>query len=587
MIALLEYFRFSFKYIKSYFLIFTLLLIIDTLFLSLSIFSIIPLTNYFSNNHITNNHFVTMYFNYFLDFLFIEKTLFAYGLLFVFANIFKAISGLIILNYTTVLRYKILIKLKKVLLDNLFLKNLNFFYSAGLGKLTNTLHNEILRVTDGAKSLSQLIQQITQILFLFSVALYLDFKFSIYFFLINFVIFFSFIKINSIVKDLGSKQLEKMNMLVTITNETLQMFKLISFFDLSKIVLKRNLEITSTWSSYLKKYLVISEIPNLFYKPLSVLSILIILTIVDFENNSKVDNYIVLFWTFFSMIPLITAVNRNFLTINNIQPSLRQIKDLQSEVLNQKDNFLFNKSDIIKVDFTQRLQFDNVSFKFPKNKFKILNLSFKILKNQNIAIVGKSGSGKSVILDLILGFYKPCNGNIYIDSQNYLNLNKKSFSSIFSFCPQEDDIFFDTIRNNITLFNKNLSDTEIISVIKKLNMDTYLKETSEKLDTIIGHKESKMSGGQIKRLCLARAFLRKSEILVLDEPTSSLDSLNEEIIKSELIKIHKTKIIVSHKKSFVDFCDFIYVVDNGIIVEEGTYDQLSENKKSQFNLLLK
>jgi len=232
--------------------------------------------------------------------------------------------------------------------------------------------------------------------------------------------------------------------------------------------------------------------------------------------------------------------------------------------------------------------FDNVSFKYPDSNINALsNISFKIEKGKSVAIVGRTGSGKSTIIQLLTKMYKSSEGLIKIDQKPIKDYNVKSLRSAISLVPQEALLFSDTISNNISFgTDKNTSQEEIEDVAKKAAIHDNIMSFPAQYSTKIGERGVTLSGGQKQRISIARAFIKPSLILIFDDCLSAVDNETEEQILKEIKKKNenKTSIIVSHRLSSIQHVEEIIVLDNGKIIEKGTHEQLIKNKKVYFDM---
>ena len=232
--------------------------------------------------------------------------------------------------------------------------------------------------------------------------------------------------------------------------------------------------------------------------------------------------------------------------------------------------------------------FDNVSFKYPDSNINALsNISFKIEKGKSVAIVGRTGSGKSTIIQLLTKMYKSSEGLIKIDQKLIKDYNVKSLRSAISLVPQEALLFSDTISNNISFgTDKNTSQEEIEDVAKKAAIHDNIMSFPAQYSTKIGERGVTLSGGQKQRISIARAFIKPSFILIFDDCLSAVDNETEEQILKEIKKKNenKTSIIVSHRLSSIQHVEEIIVLDNGKIIEKGTHEQLIKNKKVYFDM---
>ena len=243
------------------------------------------------------------------------------------------------------------------------------------------------------------------------------------------------------------------------------------------------------------------------------------------------------------------------------------------------------KVKISKNESGKKLLLNNGSIKFKNISFNYLsNTENKVLKNINIeinggkmtALVGHSGSGKSTMLNLIPRIYDPINGNILVDEEDIKNINLDSLRKEISIVDQNTTLFDDTVLNNIKYAKPTASRDEVVKASELAMCSDFISKLENGFDTMIGENGVKLSGGEKQRLSIARAFLKDSKIILLDEATSSLDSDTEEKIQKALAKLtsNKTTIVIAHRLSTILNSDKIYVLDKGSVVAQGKHDQL-------------
>ncbi len=227
--------------------------------------------------------------------------------------------------------------------------------------------------------------------------------------------------------------------------------------------------------------------------------------------------------------------------------------------------------------FHKELKFNNVTFSYPGSKQEILKgLNLEIRHGEVVAIVGHSGAGKSTLVDLIPGFYKPSGGTITIDGINISEADLPSLRRLIGSVTQDIMLFNDTVRENIAIGKKDATESEIIHAAELAYADEFIMELPEKYDTIMGERGVRLSGGQRQRIALARAVLKNPLILILDEATSSLDSVSEQLIHKALDKFmeDRTTIVIAHRLSTIQNADKIVVLDRGEIKDIGTHEEL-------------
>lgn len=234
-----------------------------------------------------------------------------------------------------------------------------------------------------------------------------------------------------------------------------------------------------------------------------------------------------------------------------------------------------------------KIEFKNVSFTYDDTNITALkNISFSIEKGKTLAILGKTGSGKSTIANIIARLYDIKIGEVLIDNKHIKEINLTDLRENIGFVPQEAFLFSDTIKNNIKFGNENAVEDIIKNAAKNAHIHQNIEEFSKSYDTFIGERGVTLSGGQKQRISIARALIKNPQILVFDDCLSAVDTETEEIILNNINKVSKDKttIIISHRVSSTKNADFIIVLDEGKIIQKGTFNELSNKKGFYQNL---
>ena len=227
------------------------------------------------------------------------------------------------------------------------------------------------------------------------------------------------------------------------------------------------------------------------------------------------------------------------------------------------------------------IEFKNVTFSYPKEAITLNNFNIKIEPNKKIAIVGKSGQGKSTLFNLITRIFDTKKGEILLDGINIKDLSEESLRKNISIIRQEPFIFNRTIKENFELVNKKITLKEIRNYCKFAYIDDYIMSLPKKYNTVLGEGGVNLSGGQKQRLSIARTLSKKSKIILFDEATSALDNESQEYVKKAidgLVKDH-TVVIVAHRLSTIMDADVIYMVDKGKVVDSGTHNELLKSNE--------
>ena len=321
---------------------------------------------------------------------------------------------------------------------------------------------------------------------------------------------------------------------------------------------------------------------------MEIISAIAIAIVVFFAGYRSMQGAITLgeFVSFLAALMLAYQPVRALAGINvGIQEGITAAKRIY-EIIDQK-NEIYNDENAPSLKLKNAtLEFKNISFTYPDGTDALKNLSAKIEGGKKVGLVGISGSGKTTFLNLIPRFFNLKHGTILIDDQNINNINLNSLRKEISIVSQDVILFDDTIRSNILYGNASASDDEIINACKFAAAQEFIEKLPNKYETIIGENGIKLSGGQKQRLSIARAILKDSPIILLDEATSSLDSESEAVIQKAIENLtkNKTTIIIAHRLSTIMNCDKILVFDSGQIVAEGSHEFLVNNSLIYKNL---
>ena len=256
------------------------------------------------------------------------------------------------------------------------------------------------------------------------------------------------------------------------------------------------------------------------------------------------------------------------------------------DLLDLKDDNALNDGINIK-KINGKIELKNIFYSYNDKRNIINNLSLQISSNSSVALVGESGSGKSTIIKLIMGLIKYEEGSILVNGEELRNINLNSFYDKVTYVSQEAPIFDGTLRENL-VFDKDISDKRIIEVLKMVCLDKFYQKLENGLNTELGEKGIRMSGGERQRVALARLFFDDSKLIILDEATSAMDNITEKIVMENIVKNlkDKTLIIIAHRLETIKDVDLIYVLADGTIKEIGNYQELL-NKKGYFAKLYK
>ncbi|EJE1346903.1 ATP-binding cassette domain-containing protein [Campylobacter coli] len=440
------------------------------------------------------------------------------------------------------------------------------FTQKNQSEILKSITGEVYNLSTMISSFLLMMSEIFVVLLLYTLMLLVNYKITLFLSLFMIINAFILIKVLSpIVKKAGLKREEAMKNFFEILNINLNNFKLI------KLKTKEDgvLNLFKTQSEIFAKANItnesVSAMPRIYLEGVGFCVLVFIVVFLVFKNQSDISGILATISIFvLALYRLMPSANRIITSYHDLL-YYRSSLDIIYQILKQKEESLGEE----KIDFDKELRLENLSFgyKDKKNLFTCLNLSIK--KGEKIAFIGESGCGKSTLVDIIIGLLSPREGRVLVD-KNELNMkNVKNYRQKIGYIPQNIYLFNDSIAKNIS-FGDEVDEEKLQRVIKQANLEHFVKNLPQGVQTKVGDGGSNLSGGQKQRIAIARALYLDPEILVLDEATSALDTESEARIMDEIYKISKDKtmIIVAHRLSTITRCDSIYRLEHGKLFKE-------------------
>ncbi|REC47696.1 ABC transporter ATP-binding protein [Chryseobacterium pennipullorum] len=296
-----------------------------------------------------------------------------------------------------------------------------------------------------------------------------------------------------------------------------------------------------------------------------------------FKNIVTPGQYLsLMFYGFFIFGPM-QEIGNIIISYREAEASLQNFDRLMRKEVEEKP--LHPKQ----IGAIEELEFKHVSFKHQSAQYKALNnISFDVKNGETIAFVGPSGSGKSTLVKLLVGLYRPQEGNIFYNTVNGKEFDFDELRNQIGFVTQDTQLFAGTIKENLLFVNPNATEEELAVALQKSSCTALLERAEKGIETVIGEGGLKLSGGEKQRIAIARALLRKPHLLIFDEATSALDSITEEEITSTIKDISKEReqitVLIAHRLSTIMHADRIYVLERGQVVETGSHEKLIAEK---------
>ena len=458
----------------------------------------------------------------------------------------------------------------------------SFFTSNSYGTMGNTLIKEILKFSDSFSIIGMVSVKIFQALCYVIACFFISWKLSLMVFLPSIVIALPFLFIGKISYRLGQQNVQASNSLFSTVQENLSAAKLIIAYNQKSTGLRSVREIVERYISADFKSLLLQTSTPFVFQPFGIAIILIALLLSQNFLQIPLSELILILYAFYLIIPTVGQVIGQKNQFMTLYPSYEQLNLMQYNAQKDQQSSGENHFETLR----ESIEFKNVGFRYKVQDCFIQNMNILIPKGKMVALVGRSGAGKSTIVDLLLRLYDPQEGEIFVDGDNLKKIDVYSWRNRLGYVPQDIFLFNTSIKNNLLWAKPDATEKEINDACNIAFVNEFIESLPCGLDTIVGERGVSLSNGQRQRIALARAIIKKPVLLVLDEATSSLDSISEKYIQNALDMIvqNTTILAVAHRLSTIANAHYIYVVENGKIIEEGTLGELSLKKGTYYEM---
>ncbi len=468
----------------------------------------------------------------------------------------------------------------KRLLERYFNQPYSWFLNRNSSDLSKTILSEIGNlIGSGFRPLMDLIAKGIVAISLIILLIVVDIKLA---FIIGFLLGSAygliFFFLRKILNQIGLGRFNSNQKRFNSVNEAFGAVKELKLGGLEKIYINRFSESSQNYAKSIASSQVISQLPRFLLEAIAFGGILLILLYIISQTGSfqKALPIISLYvFAGYRLMPALQQIYASATQLSFVAPALNGIY----EELKNLDNYDLDKRKD-KLSFNKSISLKNISYSYP-NSFKLTlnDINLDIPYKSKIGLVGPTGSGKTTLVDIILGLLEPQNGSLEIDNQNIINKNERIWQNSLGYVPQHIFLSDDTIAANIAFGEESdkiiQKDVETAAKIANLH-DFVLKDLPNKYETLVGERGIRLSGGQRQRIGIARALYHKPEVLILDEATSALDNQTEKAVMDAVNNLGRdiTIILIAHRLNTVKDCDTIFKLDNGNIVARGNYDQI-------------
>jgi len=460
----------------------------------------------------------------------------------------------------------------------------SYYTNTGIGYLNNIITTEVGRGVSALNGYTAVIGSLIFILIYISFAVTINYK-------MTFVVLFMSLLLFTLMRGL-TRLSRKLSMLVSETNsqvqtlliQTIYNFKYLKATDSFSHIFKRLFESINKNYIYELKSSMLALIPPSIIEPLSVFFIsVLVLYYVNFQGKQIAEVFVLVIF-FYKAFNYVFRFQSDW---QKFHGSLGGLEVIKKAGMNLDKNRERSGTRIV-ANINSGVEIKDVNYSYDSRQV-LFNINMNIPKNKSIGIVGESGAGKTTLFDILTCLLTIQSGKISIDGIDYSELKFSSLRNIIGYVTQEPVIFNDTIANNISFWEcdsqEDIGRKRINTAAVLANCDSFITDTEMGYETVIGDKGIKLSGGQRQRIAIARELFKEPEIMIFDEATSALDTESEQLIQQSInsLKGERTIVIIAHRLSTVRKCDYIYVLKDGRIVEEGSFDDLYGDINSRFH----
>tara|TARA_B100000965_G_scaffold331106_1_gene295105 strand:- start:3292 stop:5046 length:1755 start_codon:yes stop_codon:yes gene_type:complete len=539
----------------------------------LTLFSIAPVVGSLTGDE--NGGGASTMFNEILALLGLEVSVVSYLVIFMTLSILSSATLVVINLYA--LKSKFAVREDMVIgtAELLLSTSINFVNRQRQGDFMNSLTQEAVRVSDAFMSLTRLISPIAQVAVLLAVPFYISWEITGIGLLSALLMTTPLRVFRKYGYRLGQAHSANNNRFFSDLQETLSNLRLIIGFANESLALRRLKTAFVTIREVGVKSQVLQSMVYAAYTPVG-----IIVVFICFMSSRTLGvpfaEVAVILYAFNRLAGTLATINSSMMQVINLYPSFEQIIRIRKEAMAERP--AFGEKPFTGLD--REIHLTGVSFNYAEGQPALSDLELSIPAGKMTALVGASGAGKSTLADIVMGLQQPSAGRITVDGEPMEDLDMGSYRWAVGYVPQQSALFNASIRENIKWANPNATEEDIRTACSLANAEEFIRGLDEGLETVVGDRGVRLSGGQVQRIALARALVREPALLVLDEATSALDSESEALIQSAIESIigQTTILAIAHRLSTISQADNIIVLDRGRVVEQGTFNDLTERK---------
>jgi ABC-type multidrug transport system fused ATPase/permease subunit len=508
------------------------------------------------------------------------------GFIFFIKGILKFMEG----GYNHFLQAQLLQEIKSKMIGFYGGMDYRYYSSQNTGHFINIINAQINTFITSFEKYKTFISAVITTGAYLAFAFIVNWKFAAMALVAGIVIVILFKRLNIYVRDLSRRTVREKTTLNKFLVQTLQSFKYIASTAQMPYFKKSVLRSISRLAHYMRNQGIADAFTRAIKEPVSVFLVLAIISIQITLLNANIAPLIVALILIYRSVGNIITIQSSWQGTMNKIGSLEMIENEFAAVQVNQETSGFRRM----TDLYDGIEFRQVNFSYTQNgDLTLKNINLSIKANTTVAFIGESGAGKTTLVDLLTLILRPREGEIIIDGIPHEKIDVESWRSQIGYVSQDTVVFDDTIANNICLWKGDYDrEPELRSQIELASERAFARKFIDQLpdgfNTVVGDRGIRLSGGQRQRLFIARELFKNPRLLLLDEATSALDSESERYIQESInrLKGSTTVVIISHRLSSIRYADYIYVLDNGSIIEQGTYHELMSSNGNRFNKMV-
>ncbi len=559
------------RYPRHFCLLF-LLLVVEGTVAAMSVLAIVPMADFLLDPALGKPSRVTQVVLRVFSGIGLSSTFWLFGFFFVSLNLLKGTLMVGIRYAILKIKYTVLGGLIDDALHSFFKARWEFFSGSDQGRLLNTMNKEIGNIGDTLGQLATQLAQIVQLIIYLAVPIWLNAQLTLSAMGIALLFGLPFMFLNRIGYRLGKGNTETGNAYVAVLTEVFATARLILGFGRQRQARNRYMRAYDGHvHATLRSQTFAAAVPSL-YQPLAMLAVVVAMGIA-IHQQARISELAAVMWSLLAAMPIVANLLQGNISISNFLPSYEQLMSLREKAAAVEEL----EGTRIFARLERGVELKDLYFTYPGRMETLSGLDMHISKGQMTALVGESGSGKSTVTDLVLGLQIAERGHVLIDGVPLGEWKQNSFRERVGYVPQDPLLFNASIRDNLLWSFEQANEDDLWEALRLANAGDFVRELPQGIDTIVGDRGVRLSGGERQRIALARALLRKPELLILDEATSSLDSESELLIQQSIEQVAQdtTILIVAHRLSTIAKADQVYVMQQGRVAEEGSFNVLS------------